>query len=523
MSDVYFTTNPAEFTQLEGLYVSERNPPGFIRGRNLSTVGLFGKTVRGPLTPKTITSAARFLEVYGGRDYADGGVLQNELWRGLINKAFGTLVVLRVAAADAVKASLNVETGIDGTGTEVATITASSVGLWGNSVEVLVEDATDADANHWNLRVRYRGVETLYENLNTSNGTSDQSAVDEIIGDDDGRLIDITVLAAGRPANFTTITEADWEAKDTADDYMALGTTLTAYTTVAGSDGTVANGDYTAAVTTMANVDGPSVVCCPDLLETVVGAGAAAAVTGQYVTEAANVHDRVFLTWSGDVGVTVATEVASVAADVTTRSDRIIWVFNPPKTLDPETGLKITTSPVEWLASVLSQNDVDIHPGSVAAAAGLAGISELDNESFTRADLISLKDAGICALEKLPGLFTFRSGVTTDLTSGKTQITRRRSADFLQLSASDRLRFYVKAKNTLEARASMVGELTAFSQGLRDRGRIVEEFEILQAEVNTAADRAQGIERLLWRVRLIGHVLFLVLETEIGTGTVIEA
>jgi hypothetical protein len=37
MSDVYFTTNPSEYSKLEGLYVAERNPPGFIQGADLSS------------------------------------------------------------------------------------------------------------------------------------------------------------------------------------------------------------------------------------------------------------------------------------------------------------------------------------------------------------------------------------------------------------------------------------------------------------------------------------------------------
>ena len=39
--------------------------------------------------------------------------------------------------------------------------------------------------------------------------------------------------------------------------------------------------------------------------------------------------------------------------------------------------------------------------------------------------------------------------------------------------------------------------------------------------LNTPTQRAQGIEKILMRVRLIGHILELVLETEIGTSVVI--
>lgn len=63
----------------------------------------------------------------------------------------------------------------------------------------------------------------------------------------------------------------------------------------------------------------------------------------------------------------------------------------------------------------------------------------------------------------------------------------------------------------------------AFSRSLRDQNRIIEDFAVDQESVNTAAERGRGIEKILWRVRLVGHILHLVLETEIGTGVVIEA
>jgi hypothetical protein len=513
-SDVFFTTNPAEFTRLEGLYVSEKNPPGFIRGRDLSAVGISGTTVRGPTTVTRITSTARFLEVFGGRDLGNG-VFLNEVWASLLNKPFGTIYVRRITATAAVAASLNAEEGIDGTGTEVLKIEASSVGDWGNLVSVRVDDATDGDADHFNLSVYYLGVETIYENLNIKTAIDDNLL--EVVGSDAANVVTLTKMADGRPANFSTITEADWITKDNADESMNLGTTLTAYTSVAGDDDTVATGDETAAMEDLAVVEGPAIV---------FQAGTAVdqnALNGEIVSQAALVSDRIFLTWSGTHGQDIATETGDVTTDITTRSDRIVWCFNSPYTLDPETGAEIQRPPHEWMASILTQNDVDVHPGAATTAKQMAGVRRLSNEVLTRADLIALREAGVSTLEKLPGMFLFRSARTTSLVAGLQEITRRRSADFLQLSAADRLRFYVKRKNTLEVRAGMAGELTAFSQSLLDQGRIVEAFQIDQESVNTDLQRAQGIEKILWRVRLIGHILHLVLETEIGTGVVIEA
>ena len=514
-SDVFFSTNPADFPRLEGLYISERNPPGFIRGADLSRVGIGGVTVRGPAGPQTITSTARFLEVYGGRDRGAGGALVSEIWAALLNKPMGTIVVNRVIAVDAVKASLSAETLLDGTGVAVLRIDAANAGAWGGDISVKVEDASDGNANHFNLLVKYLGGQSIYENLNINTATDDNLA--EVVGDDLATLVTLTKLADGRPANFAAITEAAWVAAVDADDFMALGTVVAAYTSVAGDDGTAVAADYNAVLSTLAVTEGVSIVMM---------AGASVdqnSLNATIVNEAALTSDRIFLTWAGVHGQSVAVEVANLTTDITTRSDRIVWCYNSPYTLDPDTALKIQRPPHEFMAAILTNNDVDIHPGARSASDQLAGITHLTKQDLTRADLIALRDAGICQLEKLPGLFSFRSARTTDLTTGKEEITRRRSADFLQLSAADKLREFVKAKNTIEARAQIAGLLVGFSQSLRDQSRIVENFAIDQESVNTDAQRAQGIEKVLWRVRLIGHILSLVLETEIGTGVVIEA
>lgn len=493
-NDVYFTTNPSDFSKLEGLYISERDPPGFISGVDLSAVGILGVTVRGPTAVTEINSVSRFVEVFGGRDYGAGGTLINKIWKDLINKPFGKLYIKRVVdTSSAVAGSLQVSTAA---GTACITITATSVGAWSlaanNGPTVAIATATDGDATHFNLTVSYLGKSTTYQNLDATSGNTDDD-LETIIGDDDANIISVSIVNNGTPA----ITSA---------------TALTG-----GSDGTLASADYTAALTELTNAQGPRIIFCAD------AAIDQEDLNGQIVTDAALVSDRVYVTWSGTHGQSVSTEAASAAGHITTRSDRIIWCYNSPYTNDPDTGTQIQVSPAAWMASVLCQNDVDVHPGATQTTKQTAGIRKLTNASMARTDLITLREAGICTLESIPEGFVFRSGVTTSLTSGKTEITRRRSADFLQLSAANRLRTYVKKKNTVANRASMVAELTAFSRQLQVDERIIEEFQIDQSSVNTAASRAQGIEKLLWRVRLIGHILHLVLETEISTGTIIES
>lgn len=494
MGDIYFTSNPAEWRRLPGVYIDDRDPPGFIRGVDLSTIGMFGKAAKGPTTLQSITSYARFVEIYG-EGYLNG-VLVGEMWKALQNKSTGALVCKRVVAAAAVAATVNLDDTAGVGGTNVLKVDANFKGIEGNNVTVSIEAATSGVATSFNLRAALHGKEQLWKNISIN---STDNNIADVMGDDLSNFIVATKLANGRPHN-------------------QAATAL-----VSGADGSLAASDYVAALAEMAAYQGVDIVLCPESLEATVTAGAQATLNAAIVARAAEVVDRIFLTWSGKLGDSVANEVTAVGAQITTRSDRVWWCFNVARTLDPVTATLIDTAPHVWLASILTQVDVDIHPGAVETQKLLAGVVSLYNESLSRGDLISLREAGISTLEKLRSGFQFRDVVTTDLTPGKTEGVRRREADFLQLSASDRLRYFVKAKNIVERRAQMVGELVAFSDDLRGQGRIIEDYEVISDAVNTVRDRAEGIEKILWRVKLIGHILSLVLSTEIGTGVVIES
>lgn len=487
-SEITFTTNESDIPKLEGLYVVERDPAGFIEGANLSAVGFAGKCVRGPLTVQKISNAARFVEVYGGRDYIKGSTLVGEVWKALLNKKFSGFYVRRVAAA---AAAAGTKTLANATPTTIATVSASSVGAWSTATNqgptVEVKDATDADANHWNLVVSYKGKDTVYENINTYTSVDDNLAA--VIGDDIGNLISVVKNASGRPAN---------------QGPSAL---------TGGSDGSLAASDYLSGIDDLAATKGCTFPLVPELAVT------QATLNTELLVLGAASSDQMFLTWSGSAGNSVSTETGLVASY---RSDRIVWCYNAPKTIDPVTGVKIDTAPHVWMACILSNTDVDIHPGEEDTKKYLAGIAALNNETLDRSDLIDLKAAGISSLEKLSEGFAFRSGVTTSLTSGKKEITRRRMTDFLQVSAAASLVRSVKKKNTQTRRNIIRALLQDFSAGLKESERIIETFEINQVSVNTPNKRGQGQERVLWRVRLLGHILELVLETEIGTLTVIE-
>lgn len=509
MTAPLFTTNDADIVKLEGVYIKETNPPAGITEQSLNVAGVFGETLKGPDVPVVITSEARFIEVFGG-GYLNA-VRVNDVWTSLLNKGFSQLVVCRVRAAAAVKASFTVETAAGGGGTAIARIDASSVGTWGNSVRFKVEAATDADANHWNLRVidDITGKSYLFENINTSTGADNTAS---IFGTDEGRIIDVVKLASGRPVNNAASTDgAD------ADGYVNLGETVAAFTSVAGTDGTVANSDYTGTAKPLqliAGYPGVAIVYCAEYMNDTIKAA-------MEVSAAAS-SDRLFLIGSDDETVSVANAITDVADY---RSDRIVYCYNHVYTTDPETATEILVRPESWMAAILANTDVDIHPGEEDTKRYLAGITRLYQTSLVRSDYELLRAGGISALEVDLGSPVFVSGRTTSLTPGLTEITRRRMADFLQLSAAYALRFHVKKKNTVERRRAINGTLRGWLGNLARAGRVVDRnddgsgaFEIDGEILNNATDRALGIERILMRVKLVGHMLHVVLQTEIGTG-----
>ncbi len=361
-------------------------------------------------------------------------------------------------------------------------VDASSVGVWGNDLDAEVKDATDADANHFNLEITYLGGKIVLKNLNCQSGYDNLLAT---LGDDDGNWVTLTKLANGRPLNGAS----------------AL---------ISGADGSIADSDFTGtgdALELAAAVPGVGAVF--------IAERSSATLKTKVRTLAAASCDRLWLICADAETTSAATAITEAASN---RDDRIVYCFNHPYTLDNETGAEILTHPTSWMASVLSQTDIDIHPGEEDTKEFTAGIIRLYNEAYSRADYIAFKDAGICSLEKDTSGFAFVSGVTTSVVPGKEQITRRRMADFILISLANSLKFFVKKKNTVSRRQVQVGLIDSFLGDLKAQERVVENFAVDGEILNTVASRSLGIEKIKVSVELIKHQLHLVLDATIGTN-----
>lgn len=454
-----------------------------------------GDGVTGGRVAVNITGAVSAVDVANAMISAINGVGYNILASSgvsglvnLVNKVPG--VAGNVTITDTVANAGFTSTGMSGgtaSGTLLARVDATSPGAWGQNVTMDVTVASDVVASHQNLAATYLGRKFLYKNLDITPG-SDNSLV--LIGSDVSNPIVFTKIANGRIANVA-------------------GAAL-----AGGSDGTLADSDFTAAnrgLNTLASYKGLGVV--------LVAERSSAALKSYIQTLAPTATDRFFLVSADNETTTITaaqTELASFS-----RSDRIIYCYNHPYTLDPETATEMISNPTSWMASVLSQIDVDIHPGEEDTKPILAGITRLSQPNLQREDYITLKEAGACALEQDEG-FAFVSGVTTSLVPGKEQITRRRMTDYLQGAIAKSLKHVVKKKDTDTRKQASAGMIDSFLETLKGSERIVKAFLVDPDLLNTDVQESQGIVRIYVKVKLIAHILELVLETEIGTAVQVK-
>lgn len=520
MPQIRYQTSTSDSFGAPGVYVKELAVSAPIRGLFRGTTGFVGECVRGPVNRVILCdSYQRFLDIFGGRDYGvNGGTLRGKVWWALQNRRWGRFYVCRAAAAAAAVASFTVETAAGGGGTAVMRIDASSPGLWGNDIQFKVSAASDGTATKFNLTIKLYGKQFLYENLNINGAADDNLAL--VVGNDDATVIRLTKLADGRPVNNAAATDgAD------ADGFVNVGESVASFTSVAGTDGVIADGDFTGtdkAMEVMHAARGVDV-------KLVAGRSNTAIKTKIYAL-APTSNSSFWLACPDSETVTHTawnTEVATI------RHRRIFPVFNSPYMIDPITSLETINEPHAQLASILSQTEPDVHPGVVETAELNVGITRLYNE-LSDAVRDSLDLNGSTYLNKdvdqsNNNVWLFGNGRTADLSVNNSQIDGERSKIYLIEGLAQRMRGDEKKPNTPMARAKRKAEFEGWLTELAESGRFVDttddgtpRFEVKNSgEVNSDADRAAGIQRDLVRIRLIPKNLYLQLQVEAGTDVTI--
>lgn len=184
-----------------------------------------------------------------------------------------------------------------------------------------------------------------------------------------------------------------------------------------------------------------------------------------------------------------------------------------------------------WLASVESMLPPERNPGQAAEPVPTVlapilgfqrGVSNLGLNEY-----ITLRQKGIAALrfDKTVGPI-FQSGITTSLLSGEKNIARRRMADFIQDSMSNRLVQFCKLPMTNQLKDGALAELDAFLNELKSpnnpAAQRIDDYQLDDVSGNTPELTASGVYVIIVRVRLLATADFIVLQTEIGEGVTIQ-
>jgi hypothetical protein len=228
----------------------------------------------------------------------------------------------------------------------------------------------------------------------------------------------------------------------------------------------------------------------------------------------ANRDERVFYSWPGEkTYVPEAVNVATMTAASVTTLDGMLDVAADVR-----------------LASLLSNLPPERNPGQASAPvpevmSTVAGFQR-NLPVLGMSEYIALKAAGICGLrmDRTSGPI-FQSGVTTSLVAGLKTVARRRMADFIQDSVSQRLVQYSKEPLTEGLKESMLGEVDAFLNGLKSPNNKatarINDYSVDDVSGNTPAMSAQGVHVIIGRVRTTPTADYIVFQTEVGEGVVI--
>lgn len=244
--------------------------------------------------------------------------------------------------------------------------------------------------------------------------------------------------------------------------------------------------------------------------------------------------------------VTLSTVAGSTSPGVgATRDERVVYNWPGVQISIPEAvnfrlktadGLSTTDGVLDvtsntFMASILSSLPPERNPGQTSAPVPscMSPVQALQHGAPTLGmnEYIRLKAAGISAprIDEGAGPI-FQSGITSSLTSGQTNISRRRMADYIQDSLARALIHFSKEPLTQVNKDSAFGEAEAFMAGLLsvedDKAARIKNYVVDDKSGNTPQLEAKGIWVIIVRAQLIPSGDFIVVQTEIGENVFIQ-
>ena len=247
---------------------------------------------------------------------------------------------------------------------------------------------------------------------------------------------------------------------------------------------------------------------------------------------------------SSSSGATTDQVFGVAAIDAAGRSDRVIYTWTGVRQLNADAqGISIATATggsttdgvldltaAGHLCSVLSLIQPERNPGELTDVTQSALSTVLGQQRgapvLTRADYEVMKSFGICGIriDRSSGP-VFQSGITTSLVSGRTRISRRRMADFIQDSLARQYNLYVKQLLSENVKTALITETDGFLAGLLAQAtpnlQRIAGYSVDPNGGNTPELESQGIYVLGVAVRLLAEADNIVLNANIGESVVV--
>jgi len=480
------SNDPLTFADVDGIIINEVSPDSNVSGVPANIGVLVGQSQRGPAEMTDLVGITKTLETFG-KDDTKG------LNKVLKNKAFGRLRFIRVIASDAATAT---HTFTDGAGSpaNIIKFDAKYKGVYGNKLKVKIEAGTVQGKKYTISDSNDNTVMSteVYDNVRVADITSQANNPFRT-----SKLIVATVIAtSAEPANITA---------------TALGS---------GSDGSVANTDYQAAID-QASVLGAGNCLFLDEYN--------ATRNGYLKAHVASSEDKMAIV-TGDLAEDDSSAAITDVANYRDTDGRLIYAFND--VITNVNDQDVTQPAAWWIASLFTQCPAYVDLAFGDNSKFLAGIKGLVN-ALTPAEYILLNKAGICALEYDPDIgFKVKSAVVTQiLNTEKVTILRRRMTDFLQDSLGKFLKNYGNGVNSAANRKLAKAGITRFDDSLIASGVLPGDSEMTDGakarliDIDSQNDNdsiGQGFFKIIYKRRIFSSMRYIVLTTEIGTGVVVK-
>lgn len=184
-----------------------------------------------------------------------------------------------------------------------------------------------------------------------------------------------------------------------------------------------------------------------------------------------------------------------------------------------------------FCASIMSQLPPEEDPGQATDFA--SGVNSLETspnaQGYVIDDYIAFKAAGISAPRMDDGKCVLQSGCTSvdpAVYPNLADINRRRMADYVEDSLAQRGKSFGKKLQTVNRRIALANEQVAFLSGLRSKNnpdnQRIDSYSVDRITGNTPALQAQGMYRLIIKVRTLSSFKSIVLQSTIGTSVEVD-